>query len=222
MVSFFTKKMNLKKIYEARFVNVEQRKLIWQVLVSDFFQQFIKKNDAVLDVACGYGEFINNIVCGKKFAVDLNKSVKKYLRKDVRFFSESSTKMSSIKDKSIDKIFVSNFFEHIKKEDIIRTIDEFNKKLKDRGEVLVLQPNIRFCAKDYWMFFDHLTPIDDRAMEEIFSSHGYRLKKRILKFLPYTTKSNLPKSPIFIKIYLKLPFLWRFFGQQSFLVFEKL
>jgi len=214
--------MDVKKIYEARFVNIEQRKLIWQVLVRDFFQQFIKKNDVVLDVGCGYGEFINNIVCEKKLAVDLNKSVKKYLAKDVRFFSESSTKMSSIKNNSIDKIFVSNFFEHIKKEDIVKTIDEFKRKLKSNGQVLVLQPNIRFCAKDYWMFFDHLTPIDDRAMEEIFSSHGFRLKKRVLKFLPYTTKSNLPKSPQFVKIYLKLPFLWNLFGQQSFLIFERL
>lgn len=213
--------MNVKKIYEARFVNIEQRKLIWQVLVSDFFQQFIKKNDVVLDVACGYGEFINNIVCGKKFAVDLNKSVKKYLNKDVNFFSESSTKMSSIKDKSIDKIFVSNFFEHIKKEDIIRTIDEFNKKLKINGEVLVLQPNIRFCAKDYWMFFDHITALDDRVLEEVFSTKGFRLKKIVLKFLPFTMKSMLPKLPIFVKLYLKFPILWQIFGQQSFLIFKK-
>lgn len=214
--------MNLKKIYETRFINVERRKLIWQVLVNDFFQQFIKKDDVVLDVACGYGEFINNIVCKKKFAVDLNKSVKRYLNKNVKFFPESSTKMSSITDKSVNKIFVSNFFEHLEREKIIKTIVEFKKKLKKRGEVLILQPNVRFCAKDYWMFFDHLTPIDDRAMDEIFSSHGYRLKKRILRFLPYTTKSNIPKSPVFIKIYLKLPFLWSLFGQQSFLIFEKL
>ncbi|MFA6532936.1 MAG: class I SAM-dependent methyltransferase [Patescibacteria group bacterium] len=214
--------MNVKKIYEARFVNVEQRKLIWQVLVSDFFQRFIKKNDVVLDIGCGYGEFINNIVCGKKFAVDLNKSVKRYLDKDIRFFSESSTKMPSIKDSSIDKIFVSNFFEHIKKEDIIKTIDEFKKKLKTHGEVLVLQPNIRFCAKDYWMFFDHITALDDRVLVEVFSSKGFRLKKIILKFLPFTMKSILPKLPIFVKLYLKLPFLWQIFGKQSFLIFEKL
>lgn len=214
--------MNIKKIYEARFVNIEQRKLIWQVLVSDFFQQFIKGTDVVLDVGCGYGEFINNIVCGKKFAVDLNRSVKRYLNKDVKFFSESSTKMSGIKNSSIDKIFVSNFFEHIKKEDIIKTIDEFKKKLKPKGQVLVLQPNIRFCAKDYWMFFDHITALDDRVLEEVFSSKNFKLKKIILKFLPFTMKSILPKLPIFVKLYLKFPFLWQIFGQQSFLVFEKL
>jgi ubiquinone/menaquinone biosynthesis C-methylase UbiE len=214
--------MNLKKIYETRFINIEERKLIWHILVSDFFQQFIKKNDVVLDVGCGYGEFINNIVCGKKFAVDLNKSVKRYLNKDVRFFSESSTKISSIKDKSVDKIFVSNFFEHLEKKDIVKTIKEFKRILKDRGEVLILQPNIRFCQKDYWMFFDHITALDDRGLEEVFSSHRFKLKKLVLKFLPFTMKSILPKLPIFVRLYLRLPFLWQIFGKQSFLIFEKL
>ncbi len=214
--------MNFKKIYKTRFNDVEERKLIWRILVKDFFQQFVEKGDIVLDVGCGYGEFINNIICKKKLAIDLNKLSKKYLNKNIEFFLESSTEMPDVKSKSINKIFVSNFFEHLEREHIVETIKEFKRVLKDKGEVLILQPNIRFCAKDYWMFFDHLTPIDDRALEEIFSSYNFKLKKRILKFLPYTTKSDLPKSPILVKLYLKLPFLWKIFGQQSFLIFKKL
>lgn len=214
--------MNLKKIYKTRFNDIEERKIIWKVLVEDFFQQFIKKDNIVLDVACGYGEFINQINCGKKYAIDLNPDTTKYLNKNITFYSQSSTKMKSIKNNLIDKIFVSNFFEHIKREDIVETIKEFKRTLKSGGEVLILQPNIRFCTKDYWMFFDHVTPIDDRALEEIFSSYNFRLKRRILRFLPYTTKSKLPKSPLLVKFYLKLPILWRIFGQQSFLIFKKL
>lgn len=214
--------MDLKKIYKTRFNDVEERKIIWKVLVTDFFQQFVKKDNIVLDVACGYGEFINQINCGKKYAIDLNPDTTKYLNKNITFYSQSSTKMKSIKNNLIDKIFVSNFFEHIKREDIVETIKEFKRTLKSGGEVLILQPNIRFCTKDYWMFFDHVTPIDDRALEEIFSSYNFRLKRRILRFLPYTTKSKLPKSPLLVKFYLKLPILWRIFGQQSFLIFKKL
>lgn len=214
--------MNLKKIYKTRFNDIEERKLIWQILVKDFFQKFIKRGDVVLDIGCGYGEFINNVICGKKLAIDLNPEAKKYLNKDVRYYLDSSTKMPFVREDSVDKIFISNFFEHLERKDIVATVKELERVLKNRGEVLILQPNIRFCAKDYWMFFDHLTPIDDRALVELFSSHGFRLKKRILKFLPYTTKSKLPKSPLFIKLYLRLPFLWKMFGKQSFLIFEKL
>jgi len=214
--------MDLKKIYKNRFNDIEERKSIWQVLVKDFFQKFIKSADVVLDIGCGYGEFINNIVCGKKIAVDLNPEAKKHLSRDVKYYLGSSTKMPFIRENSVNKIFVSNFFEHLERKNIEATVIEMERVLKNRGEVLILQPNVRFCAKDYWMFFDHLTPIDDRALEELFFSHGFRLKKRILKFLPYTTKSKLPKSSILIKIYLKLPILWKIFGKQSFLIFEKL
>lgn len=213
--------MNLKKIYEARFVNIEERKSIWKVLVFDFFQQYIDKNDIVLDAGCGYGEFINNIICGKKIAVDLNRETKKYLNKNIKYYHASTTKMPFIKQDFVDKIFVSNFFEHLKKEDIVKTIKEFKRVLKNRGEVLVLQPNIRFCAEDYWMFFDHITALDDRVLEEVFSNHGFKLKKIILKFLPFTMKSVLPKLPIFVKLYLKFPFIWQILGKQSFLIFEK-
>lgn len=213
--------VNFKNIYRNRFDNKKERNIIWQVLVKDIFQKNINRKDTVLEIACGYGEFINNIKCGKKIAVDVNPDAKKWLTKGVEFFLCSSTKINQVKNNSVDKIFVSNFFEHISRVDIVLTIEEFKRVLKNRGEVLILQPNIRFLSQDYWMFFDHITPIDDRALEEIFASFGFKLKQRILKFLPYTTKSNFPKSPFLIHLYLKLPFLWPIFGRQSFLVFEK-
>ena len=213
--------MDVKKIYEARFVNIEERKSIWKVLVADFFQQYVNKKDIVLDAGCGYGEFINNIACEKKIAIDLNPQTKKYLEKDVKFYLGSTTKMSFIKENFVDKIFVSNFFEHLEKKDIVKTIKEFKRILKSGGEVLVLQPNIRFCQKDYWMFFDHITALDDRVLEEVFAIHGFKLKKIVLKFLPFTMRSIFPKLPIFVKLYLRLPFSWRILGKQSFLIFKK-
>jgi len=213
--------MDIKSLYENRFDNVQERKLIWKILVKDFFQKYISKNNSVLEIACGYGEFINEIKCGKKYAIDLNPDSSKYLDKSVTFYRESSINIKPLKKKFIDKIFVSNFFEHINRDEIMLTIKECFRVLKKGGQILILQPNIRFCEKDYWMFFDHITPIDDRALTEAFLSNGFILKKLILRFLPYTTKSRLPKSDIFIRLYLKLPFLWRIFGRQSFLIFEK-
>jgi len=214
--------MNIKNIYKKRFDNIRQRDFIWKVLVNDFFQKYIKKDDVVLDVGCGYGEFINNINCRKKLAIDINPDVKKYLNKNVIFHNEPSAKLSSIKSNSINKIFVSNFFEHLDKKDITATIGEFKRVLKKGGLALVLQPNIRLLLQDYWMFFDHVTPIDDRALEEVFNLYDFELIKKILRFLPYTTKSNFPKSAFFVSLYLKIPLLWSIFGKQSFLIFQKL
>lgn len=212
--------LNLEKIYSKRFSNLKQRQIIWKILIKDFFQEYISKNDTVLDLACGRSEFINNIICKNKLAVDLNPEAKKFTDKNVKIYIESSTQMNSIKSASVDKIFVSNFFEHLNRDDIISTIIEFKRILKRGGEALILQPNIRFLPSDFWLFFDHLTPIDDRAFVEVFTAYGFKLIKRISKFLPYTTKSSLPKSPIFVRLYLKLPFLWPIFGKQSFLIFK--
>jgi hypothetical protein len=204
-----------KILYDNRFGNLQERQRIWKILTANFFQEYINKDENVLDFGSGYCEFINNISCGTKYAYDLDKSMKKYANKDVIFLN---------KDKfpdNIDKIFISNVFEHMEKKDIIKLVEKFYKILKKGSRVLVLQPNIRFAYKDYWMFFDHITPIDDRALEEIFGVFKFKLIEKILRFLPFSTKSSLQQNSIFIKIYLKLTFIWKFFGKQSFLVFEK-
>ena len=85
----------------------------------------------------------------------------------------------------------------------------------------ILQPNIRFCAKDYWMFFDHITPIDDRALVEVLEVNHFHNLSNIPRFLPYTTKSALPKSLFMIKIYLKLRLAWKIFGQQALVISSK-
>jgi ubiquinone/menaquinone biosynthesis C-methylase UbiE len=212
--------MNISEIYKNRFNDIDGRRKLWQILVQDFFQNFVPKRTSVFELACGYGEFINNIKCQKKYAIDINPVVKKYLNKDIIFFNETATKIS-IKDSQIDLIFASNFFEHITKAEIISVIKEAKRVLKPKGRFLILQPNIRFCSKDYWMFFDHITPIDDRALIEVFSGYGFKCRLDIERFLPYTTKSKLPQSDLFVRLYLRLPMLWRIFGQQSFLIFEK-
>lgn len=209
-----------QKLYKNRFADTDQRQQVWHTLVTHFFQRYIDKNDTVLDIPCGYCEFINSIRCRKKIAVDLNPDAKKYKAKDVQFIQASSTKIP-LSNNSVDIIFISNFFEHLTREDSKKTIKECYRILKNHGRILILQPNIRFCSKDYWMFFDHITPIDDRALEEVFALYKFRLQEKILKFLPFSTKSALPKHTIFIKTYLALPFLWRIFGKQSFLVFTK-
>lgn len=212
--------MKEELLYKKRFYNHEERKKMWEILVKNFFQKFIMVTDTVLDLGSGFCEFINNVKCYQKIAVDINLDSKKYCNKDVWFIKSSSEKIK-LEGESVDKIFISNFFEHLEKKNIIKTITELKRILRKNGEILILQPNIRFCQKDYWMFFDHITPIDDRAIREIFESFGFKLKYRILKFLPFTTKSKLPKNQVLIKLYLMLPFLWYIFGKQSFLIFQK-
>lgn len=213
---------NLNKIYQRRFrADIEFRKKMWRVLCNDFFQKYIPNDAVVVEIGAGYCEFINNIKAKRKLALDLNPDVKKFANNDVEVFLSSSTNMIQIKDNSCDIVFTSNFFEHLSKEDIVKTIKEAYRVLRVGGRFLILQPNIRFCYKDYWNFFDHITPLDDKSISEVLEINGFKVIESRPKFLPYTTKSKLPKAAFLIKLYLKISLAHQILGKQTFIVAQK-
>lgn len=75
MMSTFhkTDAAELQAIYDERFhAHIAYRKEVWRVLVDRFFSGFVTASDSVLDLGCGYGEFINQVTCEHKYAMDLN------------------------------------------------------------------------------------------------------------------------------------------------------
>ena len=78
---------DLASIYKSRFSNtgLEKRKRVWKILCDDFFQKHVPPQSVVLDLACGYGEFINNIAASKKYGVDLNPDAPSHLSSEVEF-----------------------------------------------------------------------------------------------------------------------------------------
>jgi SAM-dependent methyltransferase len=209
----------LKALYRNRFDSEsEQRQQTWQVLCEQFFQQWIAEDAVVLDLAAGHCEFINNIRAGRRIAVDLNPDVKVRAASGVETHVLRSDDLVAIAEHSIDVVFISNFFEHVSREVILSTLVEVRRVLRPGGRLLVLQPNVRYCARDYWQFFDHITPVDDRALIEAFSATGFDVVKNIPRFLPYSTKSRLPQGPALVKLYLRVPLAWRVLGAQAFMV----
>ena len=214
--------LETRSIYCRRFgEDLEFRQHMWKVLCEHYFQQFIPTDSVVMELAAGYCEFINNINARQKIAIDINEDTIRRANKDIQVVLTTSSDLSRIESESIDRIFVSNFFEHITKDHIVQTVKECHRCLKKGGKLLILQPNIRFIYKDYWMFFDHLTPLDDRSLCEVLEISGFEVEVCIPQFLPYTTKSSLPKSLLLAKIYINFPPLHKLFGQQAFIVARK-
>ena len=212
----------LALLYKNRHGNeIDFRNRMWKTLCEHFFQRYVPRNASVVDVGCGYCEFINHIQCAKKIAVDLNPDAKKFAKVGVEVIITDSTDMKAVKDNSVDIVFMSDFLEHLTKEDIIDTLREIWRILRPGGKLLILQPNIRYCLRDYWMFFDHVTPLDDRSISEVLGATAFEVTECRSRFLPYTTKSCLRNFAFLLKAYLKMPFLHRIFGQQAFIVAEK-
>lgn len=220
--------MNLSKkldrLYQIRFSSKEQtiKNDLWRVLCQNFFQKFVAKDATVLDLAAGYCEFINNISCKNKIAVDINPEIKKYAKKDVQIVMASADHLpEKLKDK-IDVVFAGCFLEHLpSKEAILETFLQVFKVLKPKGKFIILNPNIRFSTSDYWDYFDHLIPVSDRSVVEGLKLTGFEIEKVIPKFVPNTTKDSLPKNLLLLKIYLKIPLLFRIFGRQMFIIARK-
>jgi hypothetical protein len=125
--------MEIDALYQVRFQSgeIENKKKLWKVLCQHYFSRYVDKNDCVLDLAAGYCEFINNIEAEKKIAVDINPDTMNYADPNVQVVKAKSSKMDEIESNSVNVIFISNFFEHISKEEIILTLNECKRVLRN-------------------------------------------------------------------------------------------
>ena len=217
--------MDLGRLYSNRFPEheLQQKDAIWRVLCRDFFQRYIPRDAVVLDLGAGYGEFLRNIECGARVAVDLNDDVRRYVPAETRVILAPSHALQDVlADESIDIVFVSNFFEHLPDTaTFLATLGEIRTVLKPGGRLLALQPNIRFVGGAYWDFVDHHLALTDRTLVEACTSLGYEIVEVVPKFLPYTTRSALPQSPWLVRAYLSFRPAWWLLGKQTWFVARK-
>jgi dolichol-phosphate mannosyltransferase len=187
----------LEVIYQRRFSADENlaRDQIWSVLVRDFFQRWIKPDDVVLDLGCGFGEFLRHVNCGRKIGVDLNPLARDTLTKaGVEYIQHSVCEALPVEEGSVDFVFTSNLMEHLPgKKEVEDMIREARRLLKPGG---------------------HVVPISDRSLVEALECSGFQIVDCWARSLPYTTKSSLPKAAWLVKLYMRWRWLWPFFGQQ--------
>lgn len=213
----------LKSMYEARFKEkLGYREKVWEVLLRDCFQKWFQTTDDVLDLGSGYGEFINAVHCGKKYAMDLNPDTKDKVGKDVVVFEQDCSERWPLPDNTLDAVFTSNFFEHLPdKQALSRTITEVRRCLKPGGRIVCMGPNIKYLPGQYWDFIDHYLPLTELSLSEALTQGGLKTEVCIDKFMPFTMV-NAPKYPtIFIAAYLRMPIAWKLFGKQFLVVAKK-
>lgn len=214
----------LSKLYKIRFTQDQllRKNAIWQVICGSFLQRFIKTSDTVVDIACGYGEFINNISANKKIAVDLNTDAQNYLDSDIEFHECEATSFGSEITDQVDVVFTSNFLEHLPdKKTLDLLLEQVMLTLKPGGKYLILGPNLRYLPGKYWDFYDHHLGLTHLSLSEALQLKGFNIQICIDRFLPFTTQGALPTHPWLVWAYLKLPFVWEFLGKQFFIVATK-
>jgi SAM-dependent methyltransferase len=213
----------LKALYGQRFQSREEyRNRVWQVLVTHYFQRYVTAQATVLDLGCGYGEFINHIACGTKYAMDLNPSTAALLAPEIYHILQNCSAPWPIGDNALDVVFTSNFFEHLPdKATLGLTLAQAHRCLKPGGLLVAMGPNIKYLPGQYWDFWDHLLPLTEASLQEGLVLHGFEMEECHAKFLPFTM-SNAREYPMaFLKLYLKMPALWSIFGKQFLIIARK-
>jgi SAM-dependent methyltransferase len=214
----------LADVYRARFDGkVAYRRKVWSSLVENLFVPRLGDAKRVLDLAAGYGDFINNVAADEKFAIDLNPDARVHLDADVHLFAIDATTPWPIAEGSLDAVFTSNFFEHLPSPDaLLGVLSQASRSLKPGGRLIAIGPNMRYTLKEYWDFLDHRLPLTERSLKEALELRGFRVVECIPRLLPYSMDSHRQVPASLVALYCRVPLLWRFFGKQFLLVAERL
>lgn len=206
----------LKRIYDLRFTETAAyRRRVWSILCEEIFQAYVPEHAAVLDLGCGYGEFINQIRARERHGMDLNPAVRRHLADGVIFHEQDCSASWSVAPASLDVVFSSNFLEHLPdKACLLRTLGEVSRSLKPGGRFIAMGPNVRFLGGSYWDFLDHHVVLSDRSLAEALELSGFRIEKMHPQFLPYTLVNARPVPNILVRMYLRCRPLWRWKGRQ--------
>lgn len=213
----------LQTEYALRFTPLEAyRQQVWQILTAEFFQKYISRENTVLDLGCGWGEFINNIAAAQKYGMDLNPDAAEKLAEGVEFLCQDCSMVWNIPDVNLDVVFTSNFFEHLREKDHLgSTLQQALRCLRPGGKIICLGPNIKYLPGSYWDFWDHYLPLTELSLKELLVMQGFKVTECIDRFLPYTMVAQRKAPLSLIRLYLKLPFLWPLFGKQFLVIAEK-
>jgi hypothetical protein len=208
---------DLDRLYARRFQDPEARAkdLVWAE-IGKYLQRYVDPSAPSLDIACDQGYFTRNVTCAEKWACDM-RDVSAWLPADAHFVQANGLELGHHLPKAhFGTVFMSNYLEHLGSGDqVIEQLRVATELLRSGGRVVVLQPNIKLTGASYWDFIDHKVPLTERSLVEAAESVGLVTERVVVRFLPYTTKSALPKHPWLVRLYLHVPLAWRVMGGQT-------
>jgi ubiquinone/menaquinone biosynthesis C-methylase UbiE len=204
--------------FKTRYSYDKGRNKVWRAICCDL-QKYISPKATVLDLGCGYCDFINNIQAIEKIAVDISTDSKNYCLETVNFYLSPSNKLNFLRHETVDVTFSSNLFEHLEDQILYETLQETFRITAKGGKLILLQPNFKYSYKDYFDDYTHKKVFTHISLADCVRSFGFKLEKSYHKYLPFTFKSLIPKSYWLTRCYLMSPF--KPMAKQMLLIFKK-
>ena len=207
-----------KAYFDNYFVKDAARAGVWRE-IARFVQRDIADPSSLLELGCGYGDFIQEISVARKIAMDLNENSRQGIPQEIRFVQGDCVDLSFLNDGEVANVFASNLLEHIERSRLDRVMAEISRVLKNNGRMIIIQPNYRLCSARYFDDYTHVTIFSDISMRGFLESNGFRTVRSIPGLLPFSMKSKIPRHPLLVRFYLAA---WiRPFARQMYVVAEK-
>jgi hypothetical protein len=204
--------------FKTRYTPDRNRGRVWKA-ICEYLQHFIPADAVVLEVGAGYCDFINQIKAAKKYALDVSPDVAGFCAPDVQFVLGKAGTAIELPSRSLDVVVASNLLEHLSPEQCSDLFDRLDYLLKERGKVILIQPNYFYSYRQYWDDFTHVRAFTHVSLTDFLLSRGYKILRAEKKFIPFSFKSVLPKSYWMTKLYL-LSF-WRPLAKQMLIVAQR-
>lgn len=191
--------------FQTRLAYDPKRKVLWRTLAEEVFQPLIGPTDTVVELGAGWCDFINSVSARRRIAVDVWSGVSEAAATGVEPHVASAEDLAFMADGTAHVVFASNLLEHLTHPQIDALSDEVMRVLVPGGRLILVQPNYRLCAKNYFDDYTHVSIWSDISMSTYLESRGWRLERVVGQFLPLTVKSRLPISSRLIRAYLRSP-----------------
>ncbi len=191
--------------HDTRLQHDPRREIVWQALWRYYFRRIVPADGCVLDIGCGYGDFINQVTARQRIALDARPGFPQYLDAGVEALVGDVTELARLADHAVDFAFASNLFEHLSQASFAAVLDILRAKLSPRGTLTILQPNYRYAYREYFDDYTHVTVYSHVSMTDFLAANGYEVIEVLPRFLPLTVKSRLPVSPWLIRAWLAAP-----------------
>ena len=207
------------RYFATRFGYDAARDVVWQEICRYLQGREIPGSATILELGAGYCHFINNIKGKARHALDLSPDLPNHTATGVVPHVASATELPMFADESIDVAFASNLFEHLTREELRRTLREVRRVLPTGGRLIVVQPNFRYCAADYFDDYTHLQVFTHVSLADLLTAEGFHVRRVVPRFLPFSMRSRLPRPRVLVRVYLRSPF--KPFGAQMLVIAEK-
>jgi cyclopropane fatty-acyl-phospholipid synthase-like methyltransferase len=182
------------------------RALVWKV-VAEHLAVWVPREAHVLEIGAGYCDWINNVVAARRVAADMWPETARYAAAGVESrILDVSRELSTFDPSSFDAVLASNILEHFEPAVATTVVDDIARVLKPGGRLIIVQPNFRYAARQYFDDYTHRSVFTDVSLPNLLRAHGFLIDHVQPRFLPYSMRnSRLPIQAWTVRAYLWSP-----------------